>query len=461
MPGLIGQPIPLFRKFFVSRKRRALAILAGASVVVLAIAVPSLYKSRTALSNALCRSFEPRSVPSQRLAASGAISRPIELLSAGWHELSSIGSGWPEAMRIRSLRGLAVHDGSIFVGPRSEHGPCGARYGQLLEYRNGRWRISGGTADTTPWPDNRVDRVNQIRVLDGRVHAALGAQYSEIGAASVVVKEGDTWRDISRGNAPFSQHSASMALATYRGSVAVGLVSPGYRPPTVALLRGNTWQELLGSRFAPCKYSFIFALTEFKGSLYMGALDGNDHCMGGVWRWTGNDWEHVAGKGQFESWVHADSNRSVSGVNGFRVDPNLGLIASVSQGMGGAIHPVWRFDGASWRPIAPNPPPIWREESFFDFVAIVDGRVVVGGGGEETGGGPKLWQQSDDTWVQLAGGGIDGSWTAAPVGSDHRFVYELETAPFGYVVVFGGSRPGDGRVWLYKRESAPESRASR
>ena len=368
-----------------------------------------------------------------------------------WINLSRASLGWPEEIGIRTLRGLEIFQGNVLVGPRTDHGPCGERYPYVLSFDGDSWQIIAGSENSHPWADARIDRVNQIKVLNGRAYFALGAQFRETGAAAIAMFDGHSWYNIAHGD-HLSRFSAVMTLASFGDDLVGGAIAPGVRGPGVIAFSDNGARDISPSDFERCNSSWIFDMIEFMGDLYVATLDSNDFCIGGVWRFDGQNWSYVAGDGQLGSWSSPVSTDGFIGVNSLVVDGNR-LFASASSGTAASIFPAWRFNGHIWSAISPETAPVEMVDrsdvpagNFFDFIDVIDGAVIVGGS-YDFENGPPIWIHEAGQWRKFDRSGIDR------LVNENRstvYFYDMDYHDGQIFAVLGSEETGGGDVWRYR-----------
>lgn len=402
----------------------------------------------------VCEFKAPHGIAAGTSPELGAEAPSMEALPEGrWVNLAVAAYGWPESAKIRSVRGLVLtEDGNILVGPRTDHGECGARFGLALRFDRQAWRIIGGTEDSYAWPDPRIDRINQITKIGKLAYFALGAQYKEVGAASVVSYDGGAW-DVVGFDGVFGDFSAAMTVAAYDGGIAAGLVAPGVAGPAIVARRAGDWRDITPAAWRRCSLSFVFDLVEFRGDLFAATVDAGESCIAGIWRYDGATWTHVAGADGMGPWAYKAEGEGMVGVNDLEVAGDI-LYAALTKKKGSALFPAYRYDGAAWEPIGGDSAPeaLYKPGTYFDFVQPDAGRVLLGGSESAAFDGPPLWVFDGSQW---AGFPRDGMEDIKGSPQSAQFFYDIDVNPTFIVGVLGSGEPGGGDVWIYRRPKNP------
>ncbi len=279
------------------------------------------------------------------------------LSQQGWQQIGGSGQGWEG---FQSVSGLIEHESKIYAA-------LGYTGGRVYRLSNGEWEHVGGEGLGGSWTSADYEWPYDFAVFDGALHAGLRNNKSCNGAAVFRLNKNDTWtklrhwndvcgaysllstelalfvgldgKDVApsaaqvwrynksdwakiggnglNGSWDFAGYGYVESLAVYRGQIVASIG----RPPSTGVhgvwafdQESSQWEPLGQAPAAWADFHIFNHLLVLDGYLFLGA-GGQTHqksAFASVWRYDGEEWELIGGKGLNGSWnsplENADGN---------------------------------------------------------------------------------------------------------------------------------------------------------
>lgn len=215
---------------------------------------------------------------------------------------------------------------------------------------NGHWEKIGGQGVNGSWGKNPYEKTKALAVHDGRLYAGLAGPFPD-GAQVWSFDGGKWWKNGGGGtNGSWSGFPTTDVLLSTGDGLYCGIGgSPGVHNAEVWEFKEGRWRRVGGmgieGAWQPGQFHAAYSMAQYKGALYVGMRA----CPGvspGVFRFKNGKWEKVAGESSRLSWKKGQGYNMVYELyahsDGY-------LYAGMSGGNGGGD--VWRFDGETWEQV--------------------------------------------------------------------------------------------------------------
>lgn len=232
------------------------------------------------------------------------------------------------------------------------------------------------------------------------------------------------------------------SMCWHQGQVHAGLMSEnGAGDARVVKWTGSIWENVFvqGLNGIPSSYTYAGAYItfEYDGKLHVGMFSrtsGHAH----VWRKEAAGWVNLGCPIASADYALANIEYDGKLVVAFSGDGSNGPVRSYNEAT-----QAWEVLG--------NIPAEWTGADIFNHMCLdAQGRLYVGVGGAP--GKLSVWRlnASTNNWEKVAGGGINGSWSA-PIGTGgaREWVYRLQLTPTGTILALVSTEfPNSGMsVW--------------
>lgn len=339
-------------------------------------------------------------------------SKPSPFSHGHWDLVAGDGIGWEKDLFYK-VRGLAVHEGLLFAGITGP-APDGP-HGEVWRLEMGRWTCVGSER-MGPWKSGHSSVEHLLSTSAGLVVAER---------RGVWLLDRSGWSFAGSG-LNCGEKSGPYCFSEWRGQ----LVAGHWGEPRVSVMQpDSTWTYLPtpprgwgeGART-------IYSMAAWNGYLYVGTGTGKFQGPSStVWRFDGNDWEQVAGKGIRGSWL-SDGIPFVLSLTPFKDR----LIATLSRppGLVAAASNVWIFDGVQWRALNPGRVPKPMADSLIMNDAVIFRDRLIVATGHSTRAPAEIWELGDSSEWRPVGpsrlkqhGSGDGGWWVYKLCADGEHLY--------------------------------------
>lgn len=277
-----------------------------------------------------------------------------------------------------------------------------------------------------------IDPANQDMYIGLGSQGVMGEAY---------VGKYDAAENYTQIGSSFSNAEIVYSMCWHGGQVHAGLTAEN-NPGAARVVKwtGSTWENVFvqGLDGAPSSYTYAGAYITFvfNGTLHVGFFSrtaGHAH----VWRKTAGGWVNLGCPIASAEYALANIEYDGKLVVAFSGDGSNGPIRSYNETTG------------QWEQLG-NIPSEWVGAAIFNHMCLdAQGRLYLGVGG--AAGKLSVWRLNGSTWEKVAGGGVNGSWTA-PLGSGGvpEWVYRLQPTPSGTILACVSSASPNGSVSVWE-----------
>jgi|GEM_PF-2111718 len=343
--------------------------------------------------------------------------RVARLSEGSW---SSLGSGMNN-----NVKGLAIgNDGKLYAGGRFSQAD-GSPVSRFAVWEENQWNRVGSDDINLP----TLSFVYDFAVYQGDLY--VGGLISEIDGVEmngIARWDGSTWHDLDGGLTVGGQQAGQIAsLKVYDGNLYVGgifdtagsLTQPAN---SIARWNGSEWSRLGAGLTGPGN-SYAYHLTVINGDLYAGGFfaEAAGITVNNLARWDGTDWFDVgngvddagSGNGYIQMIYNEGDNLYVGG--------SFDFVGGTDDPVDAANIAVYSLTGESWSALGEG-----FNNDVFDIVHY-NGMLIAGGAFEESGTEPvnglAVWDETEEMWVEFAGG-IQSQTTSTPAVTSFEIVEE-------------------------------------
>lgn len=358
-----------------------------------------------------------------------------------WNKIGGDGvnGGWAD-QTFENVLSLATNGNILYAGLGSGTGDgevwsCDTASGCT------NWTKIGGDGINNGWPLNRIEEVDSMTVMNGKLYAGLGTSTND---AQIWKWDGSSWVQAG-GYGASSPYNAfptgyeSVSSLTNDGTTVYAGLGRTAGDGDVWALNGNTWTQVGGSgvnsSWPANTIEQVLSLRAFGGKVYAGlGTTGSD---GEVWRLSGGNWTKIGGGGTNSSWT-----TGYEGVYSF-TDDGTNLYAGL--GLTAGDNEVWRWNGSSWTKIGGD----GINSGFSSTYTIVQAMTFSGGklyaGMQATNTGADVWTWDGTSWTQTGGGYVNNSW-------GYYGLQDVESMTKSGDYLYAGTGyayPGNAQIWRY------------
>lgn len=235
-----------------------------------------------------------------------------------WTQVGGAGVSGTWSYGENTVESMTVFQDKLYIGL----GVNSAFTADIWQYDGSAWTQVGGELSNTgstingSWQTNPRG-VDSMTVFNNQLCAGLGGNsrsevwcwagsgnWVQIGGAGV----NSSW-SLPSGSSIYS-------ITSYNGKLYAGVSTTNGHISMVWQWDGSTWTQVGGSginsSWADTSYSYLKSMTVYNGNLYVGtSFTGSGSPTGDVWRYDGNSWTQVGGKGINGGWASVDLREEV------------------------------------------------------------------------------------------------------------------------------------------------------
>lgn len=378
-----------------------------------------------------------------------------------WQEIAGphMTNGWPD-VRSFDIKAIASFQGKLYAGIRAGLSYNGDDIALVYEWDGKTWRHVGGDGVKSSWAAGSKSRIQDLDVINGKLYAAIGG--TKTGEAEFWRFDGNTWGIIAGNGKGWKkgEHDVAYSIAGFQDGLVMAVHSYDFKtPPAVYFLKDDKFTKIagdgeLGSWPANDSegntYAQAYEFAVYRGELYLSMTAYGPRMD--IWRFNGKRWQQIAGHGINESWKITSTHRKHYLVTDLLVYQDK-LIATLAFWGEEAFHPIWAFDGETWKPVGNKLPPQWKYNRNSNNTESWHGRLYVGI--QNPWIGASMWEYGDNEWRPVLGYGKYGSWgqDKPPGGIQaypwHGYVYRMIEHDNAFIAALGSEVVGGAQIWRY------------
>lgn len=358
---------------------------------------------------------------------------------------------------LQSVESSTTVGGKLYIGIGS------AVVGNALVWEqdpsSGNWTVVGGQGVNSSWAADTYESVWSMTNYKNKLYVGLG---STAGEAEVWRYDNPGWTKVADGNPSIGSAWGTTYETVYSLGVANGKLYAGL---SWSVGDGEVWEcngcdggspdwEQVGGtssgNWGTSPHSSVSSMATYKGSLYVGL--GNNTGYAEVWRYSGSGtaWTRVGGDAVNSSWADGKYEDVPSLVVwNDKLVVGLGNHGTGTPNNDAEVWACTDCDGGSpsWSQIGGDDiNSSWLDAGNYDRVrsmATYNGDLYAGLG-LSTGDG-EVWKYNGTTWTQVGGDGINSSWLDSYVEDVSTMVVHRGKL----YVSTGNNANSDAMVWSY------------
>lgn len=364
------------------------------------------------------------------------------------------------AYNLQSVESSTTVDGKLYVG----NGNTVAGNALVWEQdpSTGKWSLIGGQGINGSWAIDTYEAVWSMQNYKNKLYVGLG---STAGEAEVWRYDNPGWTKVADGNpavggAWSNNYETVSSLGVANGKLYAGLGNSsgdgevwectgcdGATPSWGSAAIGGT----ASGNWGVSSYSSVSSMATYRGDLYIG-LGYHLAGLAEVWRYSGSGtaWTKVGGDAINSSWadtMYEDIPSLV--VWNDKLVAGLGYTGSGTPNNDAEIWACTDCDGGSpsWSKIGGDDiNSSWLDAGNYDRVrsmATYNGDLYAGLG--LSAGDGEVWKYNGNSWVQVGGDGMNGSWLDSYIEDVSTMVVNRGKL----YVSTGNTANSDAMVWSY------------
>jgi len=311
----------------------------------------------------------------------------------------------------------------------------------------GQWIMVGGQGINGSWAADRFDMVRGLAVYKGDLFASLSGPKE--GDAQVWRFDGSKWEQVAgdgvRRSWPTGSKRRVNALLSDGGHLHAGVGSP-HRLGAAEVWRfdGQGW-ELIGGKglkgsWGPDKDDIAYTLAVLGGDIYVGLLSEDTGGRAYVYRYDGKRWIRIAGKKEFGSWAEGEGYQGI-----FKLFVHEGHLYAATWGRLPGTSDIWRFNGQKWEQVGGDEVRgSWKGHTvgWIESLASHQGKLIAAlvSRTSDFGSAAPIWGFDGNRWQPVAGDRVSASWNESKIFRG-LIVHE------GSLCVGTGGKAGTSSLW--------------
>jgi hypothetical protein len=309
---------------------------------------------------------------------------------------------------------------------------------QVWRFDGATWQLIGGQGVNGSWAPTTYRGVLSMISSNGKLYVGTGTVAND---GDVWEWDGSTWTQVG-GDGIRSGWGANFeevdTLASFGGKLYAGLGSSA-NDAEIWVYDGSNWSKMGGDSINSgwtANYERVASMAVLNNKLYAGL--GSSTGDAEVWEWDGSSWSKLGGDGVNSSWNTVyEQVESMTSYNG-KLYAGLGNSTGDSE--------LWEWNGSdTWTQIGGDGVNgSWQDGQYEQTktLAVYNGKMYAGLG--NSAGDGEVWEYASGTWNKIGGNGVNGGW-----GNTIETVQSFSAYKGKLYAGLGNTASSDAQIWSY------------